>query len=292
MIIDITQKTKIRNLQPGDLDQMYDAFKLSFDDYPVPFNLSKAHFIKKFVEKLNLNFELSAGAFENNKLIGFIFTSMGFYNNLLTAYNGGTGVIPACRGRGITYKMYDFLLPKLRCQQISQCILEVLVNNPAATHIYKQIGFTINRNFRCFKLDPFTFIPGRESKDIEIRNQKNPDWETYTSWFSVKPSYLDTIEMINQNLQNEYLSEATINGTCVGFIIFQSALGRISQICVDPKQRKKGIGSALVLHCYHESKNKSLTLINVEYEAGEIVSFFMNRGFQYQLDQYEMELRI
>jgi ribosomal protein S18 acetylase RimI-like enzyme len=271
---------------------MYEAFKLAFDDYPVPFSLSKPHFIKKFIEKLNLNFELSAGAFENNKLIGFIFTSLGNYNNLLTAYNGGTGVIPAFRGREITYKMYDFLMPKLRARKISQCILEVLVNNPAATHIYKQIGFNINRNFKCFKLDPLTFAPGRVNKEIEIHPLNKPDWKIYTSWLSVAPSYLDTIEMINQNLQNEYLSEATINGRCVGFIIFQPALGRISQICVDPRQRKKGIGSALVLHCYHESKNKSLTLINVENEAGEIVSFFTNQGFQYQLDQYEMELRI
>jgi ribosomal protein S18 acetylase RimI-like enzyme len=125
-----------------------------------------------------------------------------------------------------------------------------------------------------------------------MRNVTKPDWEAYASWLSVAPSYLDTIEMINQNLQNECLAEATIKGKCVGFIIFQSISGRISQIGVDPNQRKKGIGSALIRHCYHESKNKSLTLINVEKEDGEIVSFFTNRGFQYQLDQYEMELRI
>ncbi len=292
MYIETKQQISVRKLKPEDIDQMYHTFIRSFEDYPVPLHMVKSDFVKKFIEKLNLNFRLSAGAFENNKLVGFIFTSLGNYNNLSTAYNGGTGVIPEYRGQGLTYKMHEFLLPRLRYNHIKQCILEVLVVNAGATYIYKKIGYNITRNFRCFKLDPLTFSSGHKNKNIDIQVIDKPDWETFTPWLSVAPSYLDTIEMINQNLKNEHIAQASIKGKCVGFIIFQPALGRISLLGVDPGHRMKGVGSALLRNCYHESKNKQLTLINVEKKANDVVNFFTNRGFENQLDQYEMQLKL
>ena len=113
----------IRQLHLKDLPEMYKAFKTAFQDYPIPFDLSEEHFRKKFINKLNISLNLSAGAFAKNVLNGFVFTSICNYNNLLTAYNGGTGVVPIFRGNGLTADLYSFLIPMFRSKDISMCIL-------------------------------------------------------------------------------------------------------------------------------------------------------------------------
>ena len=291
-MIDVSQDFKIRSLGIPDLDSMFYAFRSAFANYPVRFELSRDDFTKKFVEKLNLDLSFSAGTFFNDKLVGFIFTSISNYEDMRTAYNGGTGVVPEFRGNGLTHKMFEYLLPIFQRNDIKQIVLEVLVNNPAAIKIYQVLGFDHTRNYKCFKLDPMKFHFGKINTEVVIAPTDKAMWSTYCNFFDYHPSYLDSPEMIDKNLRNEIIIEAYFRKKLVGFGIYQPAIGRISQIAVDQSFRNRGIGNSLLRHIYNTSRNKLLTIINVDENSKAFLSFLIKAGFNEELEQHEMRMTI
>ncbi|WP_185152598.1 GNAT family N-acetyltransferase [Fulvivirga aurantia] len=281
-----------RQLKALDLTDMYLAFLSAFSDYPIDFKLSKEQFVRKFVEKLKIDFGLSVAAFDEENLCSFIFTSVNYYEGKLTAYNGGTGVRPPYRGKKLTEGMYEYLTPLLHDRGIKQCVLEVLTENQRAIKAYTNVGFTKSKTYKCFRLASPYKLKRRVDFPIKIYAVKEPTWHLYERFATDDPSFLDCSQMISQNLANESIIEAHLDGACVGYAIFQSAAGRVSQIAVDNKFRQHGIGAALLNYMYELSIQKNLTVININIEAKETLTFFERLGFENQINQYEMVLTL
>lgn len=271
---------------------MYIAFLDAFSDYPIGFKLTKEQFVRKFVEKLKIDFTLSIGAFDEEALAGFVFTSVNFYEGKKTAYNGGTGVRPVYRGHRLTSKIYDYLLPLFRERQIRQCVLEVLTENQRAIKSYESIGFKKTKHFNCFKLISKKPVERPLKLELSLFPVDYPDWLTYQRFGDFPPSFLDSPDMITENLANEMMVEAHHADQCVGYAIFQPSFGRVSQIGVHPDYRNQGIGSKLMQYIYNKSFQKALTVINVNENALQTIQFFEHIGFQNQLNQYEMILAL
>ncbi len=281
----------IRNPVPADLPEMYKSFLVAFSDYRLPFRLTEVAFYKKFVEKLSIDFNLSCIALDQQKIVAFIFTSLACYDGKRTAYNGGTGVIPTFRGRQLTARLYDAILPQLRKQHVEQCVLEVLTTNLHAIRAYEKIGFEKSRYFNCFKLLSApkrgkTSIPG-----INISECLDPDWNLFNACDDDNTSFLDSQSLLKKNLKNEVVVTAVYNGKTIAYVIYQKN-GRFSRIGVNPDFRGKGVGSALVNFVFRDCDNKELTVINVNRENGGMVRFFTNLGFINQVDQYELKLEL
>lgn len=286
------QTFSIRSLSPKDLNMMYFTFLDSFSDYPMPFRLTKEQFVRKFVEKLKVDFSLSCGIYENDAMAGFIFTSTNYYLGKLTAYNGGTGVRPSYRGKRFTCRMYEFLLPQLKKEGIKQCILEVLINNPAAIRIYEEIGFQKKALLSCFILKEKMARKNKMINNIEIRKISEPDWSKYEDFQDFQATFLDTFTMIDQNLVNEDIIEARIDDEWVGYAIYQSSFGRLSQLAVKPEMRRKGIGSAIMEYILKTSHNKELSVINVNEKDKSMMKFLEALNFKNYINQYEMVLQV
>lgn len=284
----------IKGLKPKDLTEMYITFLDAFSDYAVPFKLTKEQFVRKFVQKLKIDFNLSAGAYNyDGSLAGFIFTAVNYYEGLLTAYNGGTGVRPRYRGFKLTTQMYDYLRPLFIERNIKQCVLEVLTSNERAIKAYEGIGFKKTKYFKCYVLNEEDPIFKKASNDsVEILQVKSPNWNLYEQFCDYQPSFLDSSRMIIDNLANEIIIEAREDDQCIGFAIYQSNFGRISQIGIQPSHRGRGIGSRLIQYIHQSSTIKKLTIINVNDEAVATKSFFESLKFENQLDQYEMILTL
>ncbi len=285
----------MKPLRPGDLTEMYITFLDAFSDYPIPFKLTKEQFVRKFVQKLKLDFNLSVGAHNyDGSLAGFIFSAINYYEGKLMAYNGGTGVRPNSRGQRLTSQMYDYLFPLLVEKNIKACVLEVLTSNDRAIKAYERIGFEKTKYFKCFVLNKKmeTFYAERGLHTIEIVNVKSPNWNLYERFCDYEPSFLDSKRMITDNLANETVVEARQDDICVGFAIYQPAFGRISQIGIDENKRRQGIGKALINYTLETSLQKKLTIINVNDDSDGTKRFFEHLGFENQIDQYEMILTL
>ncbi len=279
---------KISRLGYNDLHTIHQTFLRAFSDYLVKFNLSRTDFEKRFVEKLQMVFKHSAGAWLNGDMIGFVFTSIDDYLGVKTAYNGGTGVVPECRGQGITSRLYRYLIPRFLEMGIERCLLEVITTNDRAIGAYEQLGFEKTRVLKCYKM----VQPIRTgSVACRIGSVTRPSWLKYDPLKDFEASFLDINIKVNRNLRNEKVMECWYEDQFAGYTIYQPSTGRVSQLAVRKDLRGKGLGKELIGKVQAESADRTVTVINVpETESTNLALSKM--GFKNQLDQYEMGLKI
>jgi len=272
---------EIRSLNVKDLVQLHRAFNLAFTDYNVTINTTLAEFEYRINKKLLIDYDISAATFDGPELLGFILHTSNNYEGLLTAYNGGTGVIPGFRNQDLAEEIYQFLIPKIRDHSISRILLEVVENNEKAIRLYEKLGFMYRRSFVCFKqvkplkLTQMQKVEAGTFKDIDTINN---DFE---------PSFGDTESQLAKG--DERVIVAKKDDRIVGHLIFQPQNGRISQIAVSRVFRSERFGESLI-YAAQQITNKSLTVMNIPSNEIGMRKFLQKCGFENQVNQFEMEL--
>ena len=220
------------------------------------------------------------------KLVAFVVNGIDEWDGYKTAYNGGTGVIPAYRGKRLTSTIYDFLEPKFKAAGIEQCTLEVIKKNDKAVKVYEHIGFEVVRGFNCF-----AGSLKRELRPLKapflIRTRKDCDWDNWEKYWEYNPSWENSKEAIERNLDSYIIEELMDDEKGIGYIIFHPKSGRISQLGVDRTYRNKGFGKQLLKRVMQHNSNVSIN--NVESNAWAMLSFLQKCGFKNPINQYEMK---
>lgn len=98
-----------------------------------------------------IDWELSYGMFDGEKLVGFIINGIDVHEGRKTAYNSGTGVLPEYRGKAIVDRLYEHALPEFQKAGVEKCLLEVICENERAMKVYSRIGFETRRKLYSFK---------------------------------------------------------------------------------------------------------------------------------------------
>ncbi len=277
----------IRNFNPEFLKPLYESFIVAWADHEPRIDLSYDMFVQRIRDKLNIHGEVSLLKIRKSQIIGFILHTINEYRGQLCAYNGGTGVVPAARGEGITKELYQHLIPILKSHGVPLVILEAEKNNPKAIHIYLDIGFRIITEFRCYAKRGFFQCDRKIS--CKIVNNFNPD---YKEFWDLEPSFLDQPQQLEYNQHNELILESEENGIITGYIIFQPQLGRISQLAVNPDYRRKGIGKALIFEAFQRTLSSGMTIMNIPSTNTDFNDFLKKVGFINEIDQYEMQMII
>lgn len=266
---------------------MREAFHLAFKNYPVRFQLSEEQFYSRFVEKLHIDYSYSFGAFDRERLVGFIFVAISPYQGVLTCYNGGTGVVPEYQGKGLSREIYKEISAGLRAMGVKRHLLEVITENERAIAAYHKYGFEITRLFHCYQLRG-ALREVQLSEDIIIRKAVVIQFPAYVEFQDIEASFIDSNNHLLHHLGKEVTLEAYDQNKLVGYLIFQPEFGRISQMGVDPAHRRRGIGTALLEKAMQMSIQKNLTILNIEEKEEGIAGFFLANGFSRMLSQYEM----
>ncbi|HAA23335.1 MAG TPA: hypothetical protein DCR93_37840 [Cytophagales bacterium] len=276
-----------RFFTPEDFPKLHAAFLEAFADYSLNILMSREQFAVRFRDKLGLQETYSPGVFYQGRLVAFIFSAVAEYQGSLTAYNGGTGVIPEHRGQKLVDAMYDLMLPKLEADGVERCVLEVLTDNPKALRAYQRVGFEKGDFLRCFKLQELPTKYERTLENVDIHTKASPNWELYSQWSAAQATFQDQWSRLPGNPHEEIL-EATWQGQTAGVAVYQPHIGRISALAVAPECRGEGIGAALVDEMVKRAAQPNLTVINVREEAEGLRSFFARLNFANQINQYEM----
>ena len=181
------QFSTLENTQTAEI---VEVFNKSFADYFVKIGLNEKSLADK-IQAENIKLQKSVGVFFNDKLVGFIL--MGIENGV--AYNGGTGVLPEFRGNSLTQKMYDFILPKLKDQNIYSHQLEVISENFPAIRTYKKIGFQKTRTLSCFK---GKIKIAKINPDIEIKSLNEINVKLFPKFWNSQPSWQNSLSAIQR----------------------------------------------------------------------------------------------
>ncbi|MCH2231544.1 MAG: GNAT family N-acetyltransferase [Crocinitomicaceae bacterium] len=278
---------KIRNLKGISITQILDVFNASFSDYFVPFILTKEQLNSKIASD-NIDFELSVGAFENKKLIAFILHGTDIIDNVSIAYNGGTGVIPAKRGLGLTKSMYQFILPILEKRRISKITLEVISKNTAAIKSYEKIGFMTTRTLACFK---GSFDPIKTNEEFVIKELIDYPWDVLQSFWDIQTTWQNSRNVINKLITCNHALGAYKDDALVGYVIHSPISKRIQQIAIHKNFRRRGIAKQL-LTGITTKYGKDLFIVNVDKKSTNTINFFRSIGLDNYIDQLEMELTL
>ena len=146
----------IHSLESVSFKDLYAAFSSAFKDYDFSLNADE---LRRMLDRRGYNPQLSFGAFFEGRLISFVFNGTGMYNNILTAYDTGTGTVPSFRGLHLTQKIFTFSLELIYQQGVRQYVLEVLQHNHKAIKIYRKLGFETQRNFNYYSAKLSDIVP-------------------------------------------------------------------------------------------------------------------------------------
>lgn len=277
---------EFKTLKNITIDELLSVFNHSFSDYVVPFSLTKEGLISKIAEqKLDMN--LSVGAFEDGRLVGFIIQAEKIENGEKIIYNGGTGVVSESRGKGLVRKMYDFIIPVLKERNAHTLLLEVIEGNEPAIRAYENLGFTIVRRLLCFKGN---IKKGKENTDISIKMLKDFQWDALCSFWNIEPSWQGSVFVLEPMPENYITFGAYKDENLVGYIIYGTTSRKVYQIAVDKKYRNQGIGTALFNAVLERNGGEAVILNNVDDSSYEISQFLSEKiGLNNWLSQFEMK---
>ncbi len=277
----------IKTLEHTTPEKIVEVFNESFSDYIVPLKLSPEQLHNK-MQNDGIQLRFSAGAFEGEKLIGFILHGYDVVNNKPLIYNAGTGVIPLHRGQKLTSELYNFILPILRSQGVSKIQLEVITGNLPAIRTYQNTGFQITRTLNCYK---GTLNTEQTAGDLRIQALQRYDWDTIRSFWDWLPSWQNSITAV-ENLRHDNVAYGIFtNENLLGYIIYNPLSKRVQQFAVHRQHRRKGIGRQLFHYISHNFE-KDIAVINVEDGSVDTDRFLTSIGLNIYVKQYEMELRI
>lgn len=269
---------EIRSLAQTPLRAIVDCLLIAFEDYFVPMPSDVNYWADRF-KGARVDLELSYGAFAGEQLVGFIIHGIDNYKGHFTAFNTGTGVIPAYRSQKIVDQIYAFALPKLKQQGISQCALEVIQDNHRAIRVYERIGFSITRNFLCFKGK--LQQPPEELKVEPVSFEQvqglRMDHQLY-SW--------DNVNAAIETAGSIYTTYLVKNGAQeIGFFTINAKNGYLAQYEASPDDFPSLLAGIQTVH-------PEVRINNVDQERAEIILFLLSAGLDNHIDQYEMQMKI
>ena len=282
-----------RRLTDKDFPRLYHATLAAFSDYTVPYQPTQKSLQRMFLIN-GVSFGLSVGAFDGDEMIGFAVNAVGVWRGRRTVYNSGTGIVPSCRRRGISRKMFDFILPILREDNIEQYLLEVISENEPAVRLYQSLGFETSRRLLVFKRQEAVVREMRD-ENVTIKEIKTPDWKLFESFKTYRPSWQNSADSIKRSLADETIIKTFLglylSGEPVGYAVVFHTSGNIPQIAVAEKHRRKGFGLAL-LNALQKQTEKPLMVSNVDAQATGVSAFLEANGFSLLTTQYEMLLKL
>ncbi len=182
-----------RLLSNDDFDSLHECFLLAFSDYEVDMRMSREQFRQRLTRD-GVRLDLTAAAFDGERMIGFCMNGFGEWQGKTTAYDGGTAVIPEYRGRGVGKEMLTFVERKLKEAGAFQYLLEVLTSNVPAATLYRKLGFINTRTLAVLRSS--TRISA--ATDFTIRRVENPDWQLFRTFWDGYPSWQNSTEAVDR----------------------------------------------------------------------------------------------
>jgi ribosomal protein S18 acetylase RimI-like enzyme len=278
---------EIKSLGKTDFETIINAFQEAFADYDFQPNAEE---LKTMWKRRGLNRDLSFAAFDGSTIAAFTLNGNGIFNGKKTAYDTGTGTLPAYRGKGLAAKIFDYSIPFLKEANINHYLLEVLQHNTKAVSLYQNLGFEKTREFNYFIWKNEELKNERKNIEYHCAIEKI-DIEKYryiAGFWDFYPSWQNSFESIQRAGEGFISLGAFVNEKLAGYCVFEPNTGDVTQIAVDKPFRRKGIAS-LLLHEVSRFNNIATTkLLNADISCTSIVDFFKSKNIEITGKQFEM----
>jgi len=277
-------------LRAVDKAQIHRAFLEAFADYAMDASGTTEEGLLLRMRKNAVDYGLSPGLYDGDRLVGFTLIGIDTWGGRLSAYDAGTGIVPAFREQGWAKRMFEHALPPLRERGVERFVLEVLQQNESAIKAYRKSGFEIARALKCYVGQASELRTLAAPPDIEIRPIARADLariERSADWIPSFENRFSAVDAIPDSVQ---LAGALVDGVCVGATAHAPPLNWLLTVVVDRAHRRRGVGTALVARLAGTlpASVTRLPALNVDGTDTGTQAFFESLGFSRLVDQYEM----
>ncbi|WP_261300751.1 GNAT family N-acetyltransferase [Paenibacillus andongensis] len=131
-------------------EDMVALWNKGFEGYFLNSTLNLDKFLSRTVNE-GLSLEHSLVVYENSDPIGFVMNGFRVIEGKRVAWNGGTGIAPENRGKGIGKKLMERNLQLYHEQGVDTALLEALIQNKAAIKLYQSVGYSITEQLICLQ---------------------------------------------------------------------------------------------------------------------------------------------
>lgn len=277
----------IHSLENTPEDLLYEAFSEAFKDYEM--QLSKRELLR-MLHRRGFRPQLSFGAFDGNRLVAFTFNGTGLFGERYTAYDTGTGTLEAYRGKGLARRIFDHSIPHLKHAGISRYLLEVLQHNHSAVSLYRKLGFRVTREFNYFSEETALIrkVTPIQDPSVTVSPVKLTEKKQMSSFWDQEPSWQNSFESVERAPEEFLILGARRENRLVGYIIFEPASGDITQLAVDPRFRRRGIGTLLLSRALSSNEFHGVKAINYTTDQTEFSRLMESFGISWKGKQFEM----
>jgi ribosomal protein S18 acetylase RimI-like enzyme len=277
----------IKSLEKTSFEIISSAFNEAFCKYEI--QISKQE-LSLMLKRRGFVPELSFGAFDGERLVSFTLNGIGPFNGVLTAYDTGTGTLDEYRGKGLASEVFNYSLPFLKKAGVSQYLLEVLQHNTTAISVYKNQGFLTTREFGYYRIKQSKIrlrdcktLPGLNFQKISLDQVR-----CCATFQDFIPSWQNSFESITRSMEEFTFLGAFYNNKLIGYCILEPRSGDITQIAVDKRYRRQGVGTSLLSHALKINENECIKVVNTGINCASISGFLESNSISLSGKQYEM----
>ena len=282
----------ITQLSKTSIETIHQAFEKAFADYEEPFDMTVAQ-LQYMIERRGFNRKLSFGAFDGEELVGFTLNGIGKWNDELTAYDTGTGIIQEFRKQGIATRIFEESLPILKKNNVNQYLLEVIKTNTKAFDLYKKAGFEVQREFDYW-VSPVELLDlktNNQYADFSIKELDDANWDLYSNFWDFNPSWQNSADAISRKINSFKVAGVFHSEKLIGYGIIEKHTGDIPQFAIAQEFRRNGLGKLLFKWFIQNTESPNLKIINTNFTNEVIRAFMQSMGFKPGFGQYEMLLK-
>jgi ribosomal protein S18 acetylase RimI-like enzyme len=280
-------------LRTLDKAGVHAAFTEAFADYAMTSSGLTEERLLLRMEKNAVDYGLSVGAYDGGRIVGFTLIGVDSWGGAVTAYDAGTGIVPAFRGQGLARRMFDHVLPVLRERGVERFSLEVLQQNEPAIRAYRKSGFEITRQLRSYAADAAILSHSPTSADASAWDVQPIGARTFAlvvqdaDWL---PSFENRFSAVERIPNDVTLVGAFDGGRCVGVAAYSPPLRWLLALVVCRSHRRRGVGRALLARVAADlpAGVTRLAVINVDASDEGMIAFVGALGFGPLVDQFEM----
>jgi len=280
---------KFEPLNNSATKEIWQAFNDAFSNYEVPIQMPYEKF-QKMGNRRGLNLDISLGAYEGKKLVGFVGNAEGNWNGKKTIYDCFTGIINDYKGKGLGKALLENSIIRSKELGFEQYLLEVITTNEKAYKLYASKGFKIVREFDVYssKCENIRFSSDN-LMDNDIKIIQTPDWNQFKGMWDILPSWQNSIDSVKRAKDTFEIVAAYLQSDCLGYLILDTETGDIPQLAIEKDYRRKGIASALLKKAAENRKQDfKLSLLNIDSDYKLFIYFMKKHEIPIITKQYEM----
>lgn len=272
---------EIRTLEHTPLPAIVACFIKAFAGYFVKVSEDVNYYAARWKAAM-VDFSSSYGMFDGEQLVGFVLHAVDVRFGARTAFNDGTGVLPAYRGRRIVQAIYEKAIPELKAKGIALLSLEVIRENAVALKAYEKVGFRIVKEYACFK--GILLVRPDAAMQLEATTFEHMEWDALSA------TAMQAWEHQPESLQGGVFKYYYVwrEGKRIGFFVIQPENGYLARL--DAFTENEVDWNALLLGvsqlCNPVKHN------NVDARQTTKIRFLEKHGLTLYINQFEMAMEI